>query len=92
MLGVAAFKFLLHLGVGVVPEVLQVARDLDRALGRGEQVEHQRDLAIGDGGSAGEAEQFLEFDRQHRRGAVGEVFEALARAARHGDVGRGETF
>jgi predicted membrane GTPase involved in stress response len=67
MLGVATFQFLSDFGVGPFPEAAQILSDLDRPLGRRQQVQGHRNPPAGDAWGIGQPEQLLQFDRQHRR-------------------------
>ena len=68
--GVAAFHFFFDFGVGAFPEAFEVLCDLQWAATGGEQVQGEGNAAGGDAWGIGEAEEFLEFHRQHRGVAV----------------------
>ena len=89
---VAALHLLAHLRVGAVPEAAQVAGDLQRLAAGGQQVQGQRHPAVGDGRGVGQAEQFLQLHRQHRRlrraFVVQGVVDAPLHPRGHGDACR----
>ena len=85
MARIAALELLLHLGVGALPEALQILRDLDRPARRRQQVQRHRHAAAADARRVGEAEQFLQLHRQHRW-LAGCVFEPAALPAGHGEL------
>ena len=59
MAGIAAAKVGADGGPGAAPEAGQVARDLDRPMGRREQMQGQRNASPGERGMRVEPEQFL---------------------------------
>ena len=64
MFRIASLQFLLHLGVAVFPESLQVPGDLNRTSGGGQKMNKDRHPPACDRGGYGEAEKLLEFDGQ----------------------------
>jgi hypothetical protein len=62
--GVAAFEFLLNFGVSALPKTREILSDLNGAPGWREQMNEDRDLAIGYGGCFRHPKNFLQADGQ----------------------------
>ena len=67
VLGIAPLQLLAHFRIGALPESGQVPGDLHRPARGREQVQHHRHPAAGHARGVGQAEQFLQLHRQHRR-------------------------
>ena len=85
MLRIPPLHLFPDLGIGRVPEAAQVRGHLQRLASRRQQVQQQRDAAVGDARRVGQAEQLLQLHREHRGLAV-RVLDAALHAGRHGDA------
>jgi len=74
--------------VGAPPEPFEVLRDLDRALGRRQEMKGQGHAPVGNARGLGAPEQFLEAHREDGRLGVG-VVDGPVKPAGHRDVGGG---
>ena len=82
MRGIAPLQLFLHLGVAVFPEPLQVPGDLNGTPRWGQKVNEDRHAPACHRGSYGEAEEFLEFDRQD-----GQFSSGIVQGGYGGDMG-----
>ncbi len=67
VLRIASLHLFLHLAVAPLPEGAQIAGDLQRTLGRRQQLQHQRHPSLGDHRRRGLAEHLLHTHRQRWR-------------------------
>ena len=89
MFRIPAPHVLAHFGVRPPPEACQVARHLHGPLCRREQLEGHGYSAAADPWRRVEAEDLLQAHGYRRRALV-RVIDVYARAARHGNMGRGQ--
>lgn len=87
VLRIASLHLFLHLAVAPLPEGAQIAGDLQRTLGRRQQLQHQRHPPLGDHRRRGLAEHLLHTHRQRWR-VLRMVSDRQAAAGRHGIVRR----